>query len=216
MTSRDEERARILAACTDDLLADREPTITAEAATLFTPEELAEALSTVRFFKGLLRPSRLDPGVEASMRVRLVERARAAAIAASPGVPLPALLAERRHAAGLSISALAAHAGLAERELEGLEADSIPFNTISPERLLDLATALAIPGRELLRAAQLAAERWLPRLARRGLQPGLAGFRATTGMAAAADRESARAEAAEALADYLARLERLAGERGMV
>jgi transcriptional regulator with XRE-family HTH domain len=219
MTSRDEERARVLAAYTDDLLADREPTVSAEAATLFTPEELVQALSTARFLKGLLRPSRLDPAVETRLRARLVQRvrdARAAAIAgAEPVMALPALLAARRRAAGLSIAALAARTGLRESEIADLEADSVPLNIIPPQRLVDVATALAIPARELLQAAQLAAEHWVPRLTRRGLQPGLAAFQAATGIGAAADREAARREAAEALAEYLAQLERLAREQGL-
>ncbi len=218
MTSQEEERARVLAAFTDDLLADREPSMPPEAAALFTPEELAEALSTIRFLKGLLRPSRLDPSVEGRLRARLVERVRAVPAAATvpaPPMALPALLAERRHAASLSVAAVAVRAGLSERELEGLEADRIPFSTVPPERLLDIATALAIPLRRLLQATQLAAENWLPRLGRGGLQPELTGFQATTGMAMAANREAVRREAAETLANYLAKLERLARERGL-
>ena len=219
MTSREEQKARVIAAYTDDLLADREPALPAEAA-LFTPEELAQALSTARFLKGLLRPSRLEPDVEAGMRARLVGRmriARAATIAGTgPVVALPTLLAERRRGAGLSVAALAARVGLGERELEGLEADRVPFISVAPERLLDIASALAVPMHLLLRAAQITAEHWLPRLAGRGLQRGLTGFQGTTGLTAAADREAARREAAETFAEYLARLERVGRERGLL
>lgn len=220
MTSREEDRARLLAAYTDDLLADREPIVPAEAATFFTPEELARALSTVRLLKGLLRPSQMNAGVENSLKARLVERmrgARAAEItAANSAITLPVLLAERRRTAGLSVADLAAQAKLHALEIESIEADSLPLNDLSPERLLDMAIALAIPVHELLQAARVSAERWLPRLARSGLEPGLAGFRASTGMAAAAEREAARREAAEILADYLGRLEDVARGRGLV
>jgi transcriptional regulator with XRE-family HTH domain len=219
MLSPEEARARVLAAYTDDLLTDREPTIPSEAMRLFSPEQLAQVLSTARFLKGLLRPSGIAPISEASLRARLMQRvhdARAVAIAAaSQGIALPALLAERRRAAGLSVAAVAARTSIGEHEVEELEADRIPLTTIPPERLLDIGIVLAIPWREFLNAALLATERWLPRLTRRGMQMGLAGFQTTTGMVMAADREAARREAAEAVADYLARLEHLARERGL-
>src|SRR5438874_11694312 len=112
MLSPEEARARVLAAYTDDLLTDREPTIPSEAKRLFSPEQLAQVLSTARFLKGLLRPSGIAPISEASLRARLMQRvhdARAVAIAAAgQGIALPTLLAERRRAAGLSVGAVAA------------------------------------------------------------------------------------------------------------
>lgn len=217
MRSQEAERARVLAAFTDDLLADREPTLSAEAATLFTPEELAEAVSSARFLKGLLRPSGLDPTVEADMRARLVERMRAARSGGIAGVgaavALPVLLAERRRHAGLSTMELAVRAGLDERELASLESDSVPFISVPPERLINLGLALAVPMRQLLQAVQMSAAQWLPRLTGRGIQRGLAGFHAKPGLSAATNRVAARREAAETLAEYLARLERLAKEQ---
>src|SRR4051812_48836418 len=149
MLSPEEARARVLAAYTDDLLTDREPTIPSEAMGLFSPEELAQVLSTARFLKGLLCPSGIARIGEVSLRARLMQRvhdARAVAIAgAGQGIALPTLLAERRRAAGLSVAAVAARASMGEHEVDELEADRIPLTTIPPERLLDIAIVLAIP-----------------------------------------------------------------------
>lgn len=168
MNSRESEQASILATYIDDLLADRPPKLSSEDESAFTPEELAEALGTLRLLKGLVRPSLVGADFRANLRSAIVSRVSAERIlqqslrSTSPAV----ILSQKRVISGVSVARSSEESGLNPGEIEALERGILSPFDVDPVRLLALARSVALAGQELLAAMRSSASHWVEKAIR--------------------------------------------------